>query len=422
MINRLGGGAWKKGVVALLALGALGASTFGALADPVKLTIISFVPQKYYQALFDAFQAKYPDITLSLEPISLETSVSGIKDRFSKGDATYDIFLADQSWTADLAGAALDLNTTSYSAEAAKLPGSVIAGSTFEGKLVAAPYWGSYNILFYNKDLLEKAGIEFPSSDPTKPWTYEQLFEAGKKAQAAGAKWGLFWDQPDQYYERQAMIESAGGGSGLTGDGLLTPDVNNAGWKKAMAYYSSIFSEGLAPRGVPNGQGEALFNNGEVAFWIGQAPLAGVAETQVNYGIAPIPGFEGGSPVSPSGSGAWAINPNSPNIEAALKFVTFDSTDFEGAMAGSIPLGLPVLPEATAARLKTLVDLDPRLTGLEAIVAYTVEHNSVARPPSTKYSTFEAAVTQAILDIRNGADVNSTLDATQDKLVRLLSR
>jgi multiple sugar transport system substrate-binding protein len=140
-----------------------------------------------------------------------------------------------------------------------------------------------------------------------------------------------------------------------------------------------------------------------------------------DYGVAPIPGFDG-KPKSPSGSHGLAINPNSAHIQESIDFLTFATTTVDGGMASTELVNAPTLPAGTKARLDTAVTADPRLTGLQDIVAYTVANLYVARPPSPKYNTFELATTAAIADIRNGQDVTTTLQGLQTKLVSLLSR
>ena len=101
---------------------------------------------------------------------------------------------------------------------------------------------------------------------------------------------------------------------------------------------------------------------------------------------------------------------------------TMNTTTVDGGMASTELVNAPTLPAGTKARLDTAVTADPRLTGLQDIVAYTVANLYVARPPSPKYNTFELATTAAIADIRNGQDVTATLKALQAKLTLLMSR
>jgi multiple sugar transport system substrate-binding protein len=58
-------------------------------------------------------------------------------------------------------------------------------------------------VLFYNKDLLQKAGITPPSGDPTGRLTWDQLLADARKAQQAGARWGFCFEQVDRYYQLQ---------------------------------------------------------------------------------------------------------------------------------------------------------------------------------------------------------------------------
>src|SRR4029079_2147125 len=81
---------------------------------------------------------------------------------------------------------------------------------TYDGSLYAYPMWTSTQLLFYNKDLLEKAGVEPPSQDPATRLTWAQLIENGAPAQKGGAEWGLSFQQVDRYYQLQMLFESAG--------------------------------------------------------------------------------------------------------------------------------------------------------------------------------------------------------------------
>ena len=60
--------------------------------------------------------------------------------------------------------------------------------STTDGKLLSMPFNSSTPVLYWNKELLQKAGL-----DPNKPpQTWPELGEMAKKAIAAGAKCGLW--------------------------------------------------------------------------------------------------------------------------------------------------------------------------------------------------------------------------------------
>ena len=73
----------------------------------------------------------------------------------------------------------------------------------------------------------------------------------------------------------------------------------------------------------------------------------------LHYAVAPVPYFEGGKPVTPTGSWALSINPNSEQIDAARKFAEFVSLN----PRGRLPLG--VGQPAAAGQCRGLQDSTP---------------------------------------------------------------
>jgi multiple sugar transport system substrate-binding protein len=78
--------------------------------------------------------------------------------------------------------------------------------------------------LYYNADLLEKAGVAPPSTDPDQAWTWEEFIEIGRRLtlDASGKhpgqdgfdpnnvqQWGVSW--PTYYIQRDALVYSNGG-------------------------------------------------------------------------------------------------------------------------------------------------------------------------------------------------------------------
>ncbi len=80
------GGSRPRAIMAALAI-AVGAANAlpvaaadpAASGEPVTLTFVTFVPDRYYQPLFEAYRKDHPNVTFNVEPISLESSVSGVE-------------------------------------------------------------------------------------------------------------------------------------------------------------------------------------------------------------------------------------------------------------------------------------------------------------------------------------------------------
>jgi multiple sugar transport system substrate-binding protein len=398
----------------------------GSSTKPVTLTFLACCSADQMKTLIKSFEAKYPNITVKQQIVPFENLNDVVQSRLSQRDSSFDVYDADQPRTAALAarGFLMNLSETPYAALAQKtlFPQS-IAASTYQGKVFSAPLWSSSQVLYYNKALLRKAGVTPPTKDPSQRWTWEQLYAAAQKAEGAGAKCGFMFDQPDRYYQLQPLVESAGGGSGLTGADLRTPDVTNAGWTKAMTFYSKLYSSKVSPRGVPAEQARAEFATGKCAFFLGVPAIPDFdAKGAPAYGIAPHPYFEGGRPATPSDSFALGVNPNTKNKDAVLKFIEYATTDTDGNLAAVADNPNPTPNQAALPKFFAGVEAkSPNNAGVGDLVSYELQHTVVHRPPSTGYIQFETTIGNAFADIRNGQPVQAALEKAQKELSSELS-
>jgi multiple sugar transport system substrate-binding protein len=303
-----------------------------------------------------------------------------------------------------------------------KIDPKALAVTKYQGKQYAMPRWTSTQLLFYNKALLAKAGIKPPSSDPASPMTWEQVAAEGRKAKQAGAKWGLTFDQVDRYYQLQPLPESLGGGPGLKGKGLLTPDITNAGWVKAMTWYANTFKTGLSPRGIAPEQTGPLFTQGGTAFFAGGPwNAATFDQAKMSYGVAPFPMFAGGKPASSTGSWATGVSPFSKNQAAAKKFIAYMTTDPTGAWEASSN-NIPVQNDAFAKYLSLTKAKSPVEAQMATVVKGELAKNAVPRPTTTGYVDFETVMNKAFADIRNGSNPSQRLKSATDELNSVLKK
>lgn len=166
--------------------------------------------------------------------------------------------------------------------------------------------------------------------------------EDAKKAQAAGAKWGLLFGQADRYYQLQPLYESSGAGPGLTGEGLLTPAVNTDKWVQTTDWYGKLFADGVAPRGVSFDQASSLFMNGQAVFYVdGPWQIANAVKAKdLHWGITPHPYFAGGKPVTPTDGWTIGVSPHSQHVKEATEFALFVAENKDVALniaATSLP-------------------------------------------------------------------------------------
>jgi sn-glycerol 3-phosphate transport system substrate-binding protein len=159
--------------------------------------------------------------------------------------------------------------------------------STTDGKLLSMPFNSSTPVLYYNKDLLQKAGL-----DPnTPPKTWDELGAMAKKAVAAGAKCGFTpqwqtWTMIENYgaYHNQPFATKANGFGGID----IELKFNDAARVKHIQRLAEWSKDKTFVYGGREGKSTALFNAGDCAFHIGSSASASAIDRALGAGKAGI--------------------------------------------------------------------------------------------------------------------------------------
>jgi multiple sugar transport system substrate-binding protein len=392
-------------------------------ADKATLTFVNAQDPGTFDKVLAGFKKKYPDIKVKQEVVPFDDLNTTVQSRLQSKDAGIDLYDVDEPRLAAFAsrGYLLDLSDLVKGGKGDIAP-TALNATKYDGKQYAVPRWTSTQVLYYNRALLKKADVPEPGADPASRMTWEEVAKAGKKAQAGGARWGLTFEQVDRYYQLQPLPESLGGGPGLTGKGLLKPDVTNAGWEKALSWYGSTFESGLSPRGITAEQTSPLFAAGNTAFFAGgpwNAPA--FKEAKIDFGVAPYPMFEGGKPVSSTGSWGTGVSPFSKNQAAAKKFIAYMTTDPTGAYEMSSN-NIPVQADAQKKYLDDMRKQGGDFAKLADVVEEELSTTAVSRPTTTAFVDFETVINKAFADIRNGANAAERLKAASQELDSVLSK
>ena len=180
-------------------------------AEPVEITYYTFsaAPDhlKELDQMIQLFQAEHPNITVKVETAPFADYFTKLQTLIAGGTApdvfelNYENFVtyADKGLLLDLfpmmkADTTLDPKVYSERANQA---------FSYNGMQLGLPATFSTVVLFYNKDLFDKAGVAYPTAD----WTWQDAVEAGKKLNdPANGVWGLysgvqFWE----FYKKAAQ-------------------------------------------------------------------------------------------------------------------------------------------------------------------------------------------------------------------------
>lgn len=373
------------------------------------------------------FMAENPDINVEvIESAGFDDLFQQIQVQLGAGDTTPDVFAVDGPLTASYAlrGWLLPLDDAFTDEEKADwLPSSLEAGM-YNGQLVSAPQSTSTQLLYYNADRLEAAGITPPG--PDERWTWEQIAEVAPQlttdedGDGTPEVWGFIWEQYQRIYQLQPLPVSLGGQS--IGEDSLTVEgiINSPEWIEAFTYYYDMFNTlRAAPQGDASLWPPDIFETGNLAMFVGgpwDIPRFAAAELPFEWGVARHPYFEEGEVVTPTGSWHVGINSLTEYPEEAKRFVNWLTTG-EGAEiywrkgSSDFPAQQSVLE-----LFQTSDEFAEEPLSFLRVAADEATQNPVPRPLTVGYLEYEQILADTFQDIRNGADVTEALNTAAARI------
>lgn len=385
------------------------------------ITFTATFPEEAVQPAIDAFNEEYPDAEVRYEALPFKDLNDVIQTRIGSGDSSPDVYGADQPRIPNLVDSGLLTDISDDFTDAKEIFDPVtVEASTVDDKLYAAPVNTSSVVLYYNKELLDKAGLEYPGKSHEDRMTWEELRDDAKAAQEAGAKWGFQFFRISQIFQMQALPESLGGGNGMnTAVEPHEADVANEPWVKSMQFMQDLHEDGISPRGVTPEQTPEMFAAGEIAYFLGTTAHHDnwANDLDFEYGIAPHPYFEGGEVMTPTGAWSLGLNPNSENAELAKAFIRFVTATPEGS--GAWADGVGNIPANMATRKKYFEDPlysdDPEYSTAD-LVNYELDNTARNRARTPYFIEFETVMGNTFEDIRNGAPVKEALESAESSM------
>ena len=349
---------FKKILAAMLACTML-LSAGAALAEGETVTINfwhhysaqSAENETLMNVLIPAFEAENPGIKVNA--VSHEWAELHDKVLVSaNSNALPDVARCDIAWLPEFQKmgilVALDEEMPNFAEVSGKLLDSAMSTAIINGHYYALALNTNSKIVFYNKAMLEAAGVSIPA-------TMEEWIEAVKKLSGENSKgqqvWG--WNEPALAgWNICPFIWSFGGALTNEDQTIATGYINGPATVKAVETFAELVKAGAITGfnagDIPMTDG---FGTGRYAMMLEgpwkSAELAG-AYPDVAYGTAPIPAGEGGS-ISVLGGEDIAMF-NTPNKEAAWKFMQFMTGEYaetEMVKCGQIPVNRAALESDT---------------------------------------------------------------------------
>jgi multiple sugar transport system substrate-binding protein len=211
-----------------------------------------------------------------------------------------------------------------------------------DGQYYQMPWKSNPVMIFYNKDLLQKAGID-PDNPPLA--TYDEFLDTSRKIVDSGAAQAAIWPTPtseffQSWFDFYPLFAAQSGGEQLVENGQAAFD-DPAG-NAAADFWATMYSEGLAPKEVYNG--DAFADQKAALAIVGPWAIAVYGES-VDWGVAPVPTENGMPPEQihtfsdAKNVGLYSACENQGTAWQFLKFATSEEQDAKLLeMTGQMPL------------------------------------------------------------------------------------
>lgn len=292
------------------------------------------------QQIIDAFHEHYPDIAVTMSSAAFASYFDRLRIQ-ATGDDLPDVFwingpnfelYASYGMLQDLS----DLEGF----DPANYPSNLTELYSYERTPYAIPKDFDTIALWYNRDLLHRAGVD----EPTGSWSWDEYRDASETVtRALGDEqiWGNPGGTANQAYIYPLIMQAGGF--------ILDEDKTRSGYDspealEAFSFLDGMIRDGIAPgvRYTAENPPKDLFNNGRVALYQSgnwEAALLQDSPVREHLGVAPlIHGAEEANVIHGIG---YAMSSHSRNKPAASAFLTFlgseEANRIQGAAGAANP-------------------------------------------------------------------------------------
>ncbi|MFI1395809.1 ABC transporter substrate-binding protein [Streptomyces sp. NPDC020681] len=349
----------------------------------------------YLGPLLDDWNNNHPRerVTVLELPDSADETHAQMSSELRSGGDRFDVLNIDVAWTSEFAAAGWisPLQRDRFPLDSFLAP--VVNTATFDDRLYAVPYVTNAGLLYYRKDILDKAGEQ-----PPRTWA-ELARQARKLAPEYGVDGyaGQFLPYEGLTVNATEVVHSAGG-SILRDDGARVT-VDSAAARTGLEFLAGGVREGwISPeaRSYKEEESRQAFQDGRLLFlrnWpyvysVANGPGSKVAG---KFGAVPLPGPSGPG-TSVLGGSNLAVSSHSRHPESAadlIAYLTSERVQRQVLTEGSLP---PV--RADLYEDPDLIRTYPYLPTLRQSVL-----SAEPRPKSPRYDQVSLVVQAVVQDV-----------------------
>ncbi|HDS8474663.1 TPA: extracellular solute-binding protein [Klebsiella quasipneumoniae subsp. similipneumoniae] len=369
------------------------------------------------RAMTSDFEKQHPDVKVNLEFVPYEALHDKIVAARGAGGNGYDVVLFDAIWPAEFSRFDLlqDVSSRIAPDEREKIFPGAMNTVVYQGKTLGMPWILDTKYLYYDKAMLDKAGIKTP------PVSWQQVMDDAKVLKDKGiVKYPLVWSwsQAEALVCDYTTLVSGFGGS-FYQNGKL--DFSTPASLKAVTLMKTSLDQGLsnpASREYLEEDVRKAFSNGDAAFALNWTYMYNMAndpkQSKVagDVGIVPAPGDTPDKPGAVNGSMGLGIAKASQHLEEAWQYIHYLTS--QPVQDKYAKLSLPVWKASYQ---------DPAVAkGQESLIAAADKSLNVmlSRPETADYSRLSNTLQQQLQSVLQGkATPDVALKAVDTSAARL---
>ena len=290
----------------------------------IKVALWDYSSTEYYHTMFDAFTEKYPNIKYEVVEFSADEYPTAIQTQLAARTDFDVVFLKDLPTMSQLISQGHltpidDYIANDDSFDTANYSG-LIEQLAVDGSTYGVPFRKDNNMIFYNKDLFDAAGVDYPTDGMTME-EYEALAEKMTSGTGNDKVYGAHmhtWASNAFMYERRT--ENFNPVDTSTYDNLIDTykvlfDMQDKGY---IQDYGSLKASNIHYSGVFYNQQAAMLQMGT---WFINMLCENVT---FNWGVCSLPSADGeGNDKAAGGVTPVCIGGYSEHPDAAWKFITY---------------------------------------------------------------------------------------------------
>jgi ABC-type glycerol-3-phosphate transport system substrate-binding protein len=284
-----------------------------------------------------------------------------------------------------------------------------------DGRLYALGAFDSAVVLYYDRELLAKAGVEPEAGG--EGWTWEEFMSACARLKAAGIEPVAMHmdDGADEWFTYAFSPVVWSGGGDLIAPGARVRGVLASGANvRSLRAWQKVFGKGFAATDPVDPD---PFGNGTVAMdwtghWMARSHLKAKG---ARLGAMRLP-RTGENSVAPCGSWAWGMSAHASDPAVAALWVKW-VTDTE---TGVVPI---VRANGAVPARRSAFAFFPEYERMPyALFRAQLKTGARARPRTPFYANLTGRFAAALRDIARGAEVESRLKQAEDEVQSVIDR